>query len=150
MLQIVLINLSYVPLKNESVHRSGSCYAFLLDEQMKLGTIVSSFSGNHLMIKSANVLAPTETLEIITLMTSLKRPLRRCCCCWSLVLCLRTNKIKRTLRKSFVNAGKCGFNVIVKPSELNMMCSGESSLNVNKPATASIEDSAGWLEIEVI
>lgn len=31
-----------------------------------------------------------------------------------------------------------------------MMCSGESSLNVNKPATASIEDSAGKLEIEVI
>lgn len=45
---------------------------------------------------------------------------------------------------------KCGFNVLVKPSELNMMCSGESSLNVNKPATASIEDSAGKLEIEVI
>lgn len=57
---------------------------------------------------------------------------------------------KKTLRKSFINAGKCAFNVLVKPSELNMMCSGESSLNVNKPATASIEDSAGWLEIEVI
>lgn len=102
MLQILLINLSYVPLKNESVHKSGSCFAFLLDEQMKLGTVVSSFSGNHLTIKSANVFAPTETLDIITLMTSLKRPLRRCCCCSSLVLCLRT---KKTQRKSFVNVG---------------------------------------------
>lgn len=103
MLQILLINLSYVPLKNESVHKSGSCFAFLLDEQMKLGTVVSSFSGNHLTIKSANVLAPTETLDIITLMTSLKRPLRRCCCS-SLVLCLRTKK-KKKHRKSFVNVG---------------------------------------------
>lgn len=129
-----------MPLKNESVHKSGSCFAFLLDEQMKLGTVVSSFSGNHLTIKSANVLAPTETLDIITLMTSLKRPLRRCCCCCSsLVLCLRTKKKKNTEEKFC----KCGFNVLVKPSELNMMCSGESSLNVNKPATASIEDSAG-------